>query len=74
MEVEPVKPVNLTGAYIIIVFNTCDKSYKALFHISKSDPSKCGHVVRLFATDNINLNWPPYTHPTFDKNVDYIIF
>jgi hypothetical protein len=65
----------LTGAYIIIVFNTCDKMYdkNTIFHISKSDPSKCGHIVRIECTQNINIYWPPYSDPIINSIVNYII-
>lgn len=72
---------NQIGAYNIIVNTTLTGGPygpNATFHIAKSDPSKCGHVVRLAhspGTDKIcslDIIWPVNSGPIlFKSNINY---
>lgn len=69
------------GAFNITVnttLNTGPYGPNATFHISKSDPSKCGHVVRISGSpgsDNVcslDIIWPSNSRPMlFKTNVNY---
>jgi hypothetical protein len=72
---------NLTGAYMITVNTTLNGGPygpNATFNISKSDPSKCGHVVRPShapGSDSsccLDIRWPPNSGPIlFKTNVNF---
>jgi hypothetical protein len=72
---------NITGSYMITVNTTLTGGPygpNATFNISKSDPSKCGHVVRLSSSpgsDNIcclDIRWPANSGPIlFKTNVNF---
>jgi len=72
---------NITGAYMITVNTTLTGGPygpNATFNISKSDPSKCGHVVRPSSSpgsDNVcclDMRWPPNSGPIlFKTNVNF---
>jgi len=72
---------NNTGAYNIIVNTTLNGGPygpNATFNIAKSDPSKCGHVVRLAnapGSDSsccLDIIWPSFSGPLlFKTNINY---
>lgn len=72
---------NIVGAYIITVNTTLTGGPygpNATFNISKSDPSKCGHVVRQSLSPGsdssctLDMSWPAYSGPIlFKTNVNY---
>jgi hypothetical protein len=72
---------NISGAYMITVNTTLTGGPygpNATFNISKSDPSKCGHVVRPSSSPGsdssctLNIRWPPNSGPIlFKTNVNF---
>jgi len=72
---------NITGSYMITVNTTLNAGPygpNSTFNISKSDPSKCGHVVRPSSSpgsDNsccLDMLWPAFSGPIlFKTNVNF---
>ena len=72
---------NITGAYMITVNTTLNSGPygpNATFNISKSDPSKCGHVVRPSSSPGsdsvctLDITWPNNSGPIlFKTNVNF---
>lgn len=72
---------NVIGSYMITVNTTLNAGPygpNATFNISKSDPSKCGHIVRLSQSPGsdlsctLDMNWPAFSGPVlFKTNVNY---
>ena len=72
---------NLTGAYMITVNTTLNGGPygpNATFNISKSDPSKCGHIIRPSSSPgsdyscSLDINWPAFSGPIlFKTNVNF---